>query len=138
MTNVTKMGISKESAALQMQVFYDHYDVDISALPDEVGAAVSMASSKLIKAIRRERLEVIIEDGDLKIKQTIQTGEVIEYAELCGESKIAMGKKSEGDNYGKIYALLGSLSGLGETAIINLKGKDLTTAEAIGVLLMQA
>ena len=46
------------------------------------------------------------------------------------------GERSKGGNISGLYAMLGSLSGLGATAITNLKGKDLGLAHAIGTIFL--
>lgn len=131
--------LSKESAAAQLQVMFDYYEIDLADLPEEQQPAVRNAEMKLVKAIRNGRLEIKPgDDGVVSIVQTVKNGETLDYGEVNGEAKVAMGLKKDGDSYGKAYALMGSLCGGGEAVIMKLKGKDLSTAEALGILFMQA
>lgn len=130
--------ISKEVAKEALDSFYDYYEIDMNDLDDDLKMAVAgEVQRKLIKALQSGRLQI----SGASVKQTLKNppGEVTEitYGELTGKAKIAMKGKAEADHYGRIYALLGSLSGLGETAITGLKGPDLSLAECVGVLFLQ-
>lgn len=124
--------LSEESAAEQLELFMDYYDVDMNDIPTAQRDAVDIACRKVSKAIRRGKIEIRNTDG-LQVVQMVKETELV-YGELTGRAKIAMGDKTD---YGKIYALLGSLSGAGETAIQKLKGADLSIAECIGMLFLQ-
>ena len=129
-----KYVLSEESAAEQIDLFMEYYEVDLEDIPEALADGVAAAKAKVEKAIRKGRVE--IRDGEgLEIMQKINGGksEVV-YGELTGKAKIAMGDKTD---YGKIYALLGALAGIGETAIQKLRGADLSTAECIGMLFLQ-
>jgi len=127
--------ISKETAEKQVAALLDYYELEASALNDDLSAALDMSRDKLIRAVMKGRLEIVEEDG-IKITQHTRSGERLEYSELSGRSKIAMGKKSSGDNYGKIYALCGHMTGLGEAGICKLKGLDLSLCEALGSIFL--
>jgi len=47
-----------------------------------------------------------------------------------------MAGKQADDHYGKAYALMGSLSSLGEDAIKQLKSVDLSLAEVLGLIFL--
>ena len=130
--------LSEESAKDQLQVFYDHYDIDLDSLPEDGKANLKLATDRLVRAIRTGHLE-FMKDGTIKQILRSPLGECPEiiYGELSGNNKLAMKSKATTDLYGRIYALLGSLSGLGETAITKLKGADLSIAESVGILFLQ-
>lgn len=131
--------ISKESAIAQLDVLYDYYEIDLSEMSGDVKSAIEHSAGKVAKAIQKGRVEISLDDdGIVKITQTVKGGDTLVYAEMNGQAKIAMGSKAPDDSYGKAYAMMGALCGLGEGAILKLKGKDLSTAEALGVLLLQA
>jgi hypothetical protein len=96
-----------------------------------------MSKTKILRAIRRGLIEIGTDtDGNIKVTQNIAEDK-IDYAVIAGKHKVAMKDKSDTDNYGKIYALMGSLSGLGETAIQKLKGVDLGLVESLGGFYLQ-
>ena len=128
---MTEIKISRENAQKQVDALFEYYELDGASLNDDLRAALDMSGVKLINAVMRGRLEIVEEDG-LKIIQHTRSGERLEYSELSGKSKIAMGKKAANDNYGKIYALCGQMTGLGESGISQLKGPDLSLCEALG------
>lgn len=133
--------ISEESAQEQFQIFLDYYDLDEDDFDDsDVKAGMSLSRKKLTRAIRKGMLE-ISNDKKLVVTQHLKApkGEnsVINYRIVNGTSKISMKSKSSKDTYGKIYALLGSLSDLGDMAIQKLEGADLGVAESLGTLFLQ-
>lgn len=129
--------LSEKSAKEILQQILDYYEIDINEIDDkEFKKAIKRGMGRLIKAIRLGRLEVIIEE-EIKIIQTTKNGEQIEYREIDGQAKVAMGSKEENDIYGRSYAMMGSLCDLGESAIIKLKGVDLSLVEVLGMLFLQ-
>ncbi|MCP4745034.1 MAG: hypothetical protein GY874_02680 [Desulfobacteraceae bacterium] len=132
--------LSQESAQQQFALFTQYYELDPEHLPEEQEAAFNTAVGKILRAVRLGRVEIASEDG-IKVRQHLRNpmGETstIDYAELSGKAKIAMKSKKDTDYYGRMYALLGSLSGLGETAVTGLKSVDLSLAECLGVLFLQ-
>jgi len=134
---MTDAVISKEVARGQLEMLLGYYDLDAGDFEnDTMKDLFETACNKLVKAISKGRLE-IKEDEGLKITQHLRTGDELVYAEICGKHKTAMAGKKDGDQYGKIYALLGSMSGVGETGISKLTGVDISVAECLGFLYMQ-
>ena len=125
--------ISKESAEISFESFLDYYDIDKEDLTDEEKLPFEQGKRRIIKAIRTGRLEITIDDK-LVITQNVKGGQTIEYQEVTGKAKMEMDK--EKGNYGKVYALLGSLSGLGGGAFKKLSGKDLSLAETLGAVFL--
>lgn len=137
MKNLTKieMKLSEESAQEQLNQLLDYYEIDFTDIPTDQKNSFDMIGKKLVKFIRQGRLEIKIEDG-IKCIQTLKNGTTtIEYKELNGKAKTAMGTKSTEDGNGRIYALMGALSD-GEAAIIQLKGPDLSLAECLGAVFL--
>ncbi len=137
-----KNKISEEVATQQLAELLDYYEIEESDMVgDDDEKAFEMTCKGLKKAIRKGRLTITCQD-EIKIKQILAKsygGEVneLEYEELAGKHKLSMGKKKNTDHYGRMYALLGSLTGMGETAIAKLKGSDLSTAESLGFLFLR-
>lgn len=132
---MSNMILSEENAEEQFNLLLEYYDID-EPEDDDLKKAFGMAKRKLIKAIRKGRLEIKEENG-LKVYQNLsqkytQMESPIVYGEVCGKAKIAMREASDNDNYGKIYALLGGLTGNGSGQIKVLKGIDLAIAENLG------
>lgn len=133
-----KLKLSEKSAKENLQEMLDYYEIDLDDIEDKVvKSAVKSGLKRLIKAIRLGRLEIKIED-EFKIIQITRSGkETITYREIDGDSKSAMSTKDEKDWYGKSYALMGSLSGLGESAIRKMKGVDISLVEVLGMIFLQ-
>lgn len=121
--------ISRETAENIFQEFLDYYDLDLEEVTEEQAKAWKPSQEKIIKAIMKGRLEIKTEDSFL-ITQHLKGGETIDYKEITGQAKVTMDK--EKGEYGKMYALLGSLSGLGSAALRKMNGRDVSLAETIG------
>ena len=133
-----KEKISEKVARDQLDILLDYYDIELNKLTDDLKSSVDQSVEKLIRAVRRGQLQ-IKNDDDLKVTQHMKKGDsVIEYGILSGRSKTAMANKKDTDYHGRIYAMLGSMSGMGETAILSLTGSDLSVAESLGILFLQA
>lgn len=129
--------LSEQVARENLQLFYDYYEFSIDDIKGDSRKAVDNSETRLIRAIQKGRLKISEDEAGLKITQLLKnpTGDVKEigYSEISGQSKLAMKGKGEDDNHGRMYALLGSLSGLGEMAFAKLKGVDLSIAECLGL-----
>jgi hypothetical protein len=144
MTGEKVVSISKisDSVALQqLESLLDYYEIGGDDFPEKKQKdAFEMTCARLKKAIMKGRLTVSVEDG-IKITQRLKKtyGETteLEYQELSGKNKVAMGQYEETEQHKKIYALLGSLTSLGESGIEQLKAVDLSTAECLGFLFLQ-
>lgn len=131
--------LSEEVAREQLDVLYDYYEIVFNELPADLKPALEGADRKLLKAVRVGRLEVGVDgEGVIVVTQNLRGGEQLVYREIDGKAKVAMGGCDANDNYGKAYALMGSLCGLGETAIIKLKSHDLSIVECLGTVFLQA
>ena len=131
-----KYPIGKEAAKNELKKMFDYYELDVDEIEDkDLKRAINQGYDRLIKAVRLGRLEVKLENG-IKIIQTLRSGTKIDYREIDGNAKSEMAGKDATDHYGKAYALMGSLSGLGESAIKQLKGVDLSLAEVLGLIFL--
>lgn len=131
--------LSEEAAQEQLDSLLDYYEIELEDLPEAQRQAVKASVRKLVKAIRIGRLEIDFDgNGAVVVRQNIRAGEPLTYREIDGKAKVAMGNKEANDSYGRAYALMGSLCGLGETAISQLKGPDLSLVETLGVVFLQA
>jgi plasmid stabilization system protein ParE len=136
MFDTTDYKFDKKAAHETIKKMLDYYEIDIDEIEDkDLKRAIKQGYDRLIKAARLGRLSVKLEDG-IKIIQTLKNGESIEYREIDGVAKTEMAGKQADDHYGKSYALMGSLSGLGEGAIKQLKGVDLSLAEVLGLIFL--
>ena len=132
--------ISEQVAKDQINVFMEYYELEDDMIIDQARVGYEAAVKRIIKNIQRGRLEIKNDDG-CKLIQTLRNPsgaiQTITYGVLKGSAKVAMKSKLETDANGKVYALLGSISGLGEMAIQSLEGPDLSLAECIGCLFLQ-
>ncbi len=137
--------ISVEVAREQVDLFLDYYDMPLDELLEELDdknmkSGVKTSYNRIIKAIQKGRIEISLSDDDqLKIIQHVgkDNSETLEYKIIDGHAKSSMKNADSEDTYGKIYSLIGSLTGLGKEAILKLKGKNLSDAECIGMILLQ-
>lgn len=131
--------LSDEVAQDQLSILFDYYDLCIEDCTDGMAEALKGASKRLIKSIRRGNLEISQDDG-LTVTQNLVRppagAKTITFRVIDGKAKIAMADKKDSDNYGKIYAMMGSLSGIGETGIKALRGQDLSLVESLGTVFL--
>jgi plasmid stabilization system protein ParE len=128
--------LSKHAAGKELEKMMDYYEIDIDEIEDkDLKKAITSGYDRLVKAVRLGRLEIKLEEG-IQIVQTLRNGEKIKYREIDGIAKTQMAGKDEKDYYGKSYALMGSLSDMGEGAIKQLKGVDLSLAEVLGMIFL--
>jgi len=130
--------LSKESAAKELDRFYEYYEVEKDSLGKEQLEALESVEPVLIKGIQKGLIEFSNDDDNgFSVVLTLRNGrDRLKFKEMNGDAKIAMSSKDENDSSGKCYALLGSLSGEGAAVIRKLKGPDLKRAEHIGALLL--
>lgn len=133
----SEIKLSKKNGKEILQKMLDYYEIDIEEIEDkDLKKSIKQGIDRLIKAIRYGRIEFKFENG-IQVIQTLRSnGEQIIYEEINGEAKTAMAGKQQDDFYGKSYALMGSLSGWGESAIKKLKGVDLSLAEVLGMIFL--
>jgi hypothetical protein len=125
-----KVTISREIAEIEFKKFEDYYDIELDE--DE---EPSPFKKKLVKALQKGKL--VFDDSDgFQVTQTTRTGTVIKYSEITARHKLQMTKLGGDDSIERLYALLGSMSGLGADAIKQLKGPDLPIAEGLAALFL--
>ena len=134
-----KFKISEESATKEIQKILDYYEIDIEKdFDDEYRKVFDQSLSKAIKAVRLGRLSIKIDNEGIKITQSLKSGSTtITYREIDGVAKIATRSVGKDDSFGKLYEIMGSLSGLGSDAITKLKGVDLSLCECLGAIFLQ-
>ncbi len=133
--------ISEEVAQDQLDMFLDYYEFELESLPSDQRMVVEYSLKRLNTAIRKGFLEIKIEDDTIKVTQILKKPPApdmtqIVYAELSGKHKIAMRDKKNEDQYGRMYSLVGSMTGFGETFFYSLKGIDISIAECLGGLFL--
>lgn len=135
----SKITISKQSAADQMKIFLDFYDIDQNDIVIEQGPeAIETILNRLIRAISTGNIE--IQDNGAKVVQHLKKpiGELstITYGELSATNKMAMDGLAANKNNAKVLALMGSLAGVPGSALMNIKGVDLSIMERLFTLFM--
>jgi len=125
--------LSIEAATGEVQKIFDYYEIEVDEIEDKDQKKFIKANyDRMVKAVRLGRLEVSTEKGFSVIQHLRDGKETIEYKEIDGQAKVATAGKDATDFYGRIYAVMGSLSGLGEGGIKKLKGVDLSLCEVLG------
>lgn len=129
--------LTKKNAENELEKMLDYYEIDIDEIEDkELRKAIRQGYDRLIKAVRLGRLEIKLDNG-IEIIQTLRSNNSkITYKEIDGVAKTQMAGKDEKDYYGKSYALMGSLSELGEDVIKKMKGVDISLVEVLGMIFL--
>lgn len=132
--------ISEENAQEQIEALFDYYDIDLDDYTGlqikgtETKKALEVSKKKLIKAIKKGRLEISNGEDGFIITQTLRGNysslKELKYKPISGRAKVAM-DKYEGDD-ARMYGLLAVLSGTEAGQIQALTGPDLSTAECLG------
>lgn len=135
--------ISEESATAQIVDILSYYDIDpdtLGGIDDKAGLALEAALDTLAKVVREGRLEATRDaNGKLSIKWILSDGKTtMEIAEVTAHKKMVLDGFKEGQNYGRLYAFMGALCGVGTDGIKRLSPADLSTAECLGTLLSNA
>ncbi len=133
--------LSEESAEIQLNILCEYYDFELDDLSDKVIDGIDTVLRRLKKAIRRGLLEISIGDENaIDITQNLANppGKItnLKYKSVTAKSKTILGREAENDNYSRIYALVGFLTGVGKTAIQNLTGIDLIIVECLGAFFL--
>ena len=131
--------LSVESAEKSVREFIGFYEIDTSRSDRDEEKIVETMFDDLSKAYRRGNLENKKDDNlGFCVVQYLKNGSTLTYRELGGKDRIVMEGFDNTRPYSRIYAILGKLSGLGEDAIMKLKGQDWKCAEALGLVFMMA
>jgi hypothetical protein len=141
--------ISEELAEEQLELLFDYYDLDIDDYSDieidgsRPDVALKVSKKKLIKSIRKGRLEISSDsDNGLSVVQKLvgkyKDRTELKYKPLTGRAKTEQSKFKGDDHHGRMYAMLGVMCGQGASAILSLEGPDLSTAECLGGLFLLA
>ncbi len=137
--NNDKYVLSTDAAEKEIEKIFDYYDIDVDEIEDKDAKKMIKASyDRLIKAVRMGRVEVDRTDGLKVIHHLKDKPEVLTYKAPGALAKKAMAGKDPNDFYGKIYALMGACSELGEGAIDKIPANDLPILEVIGAIFLSA
>lgn len=137
-----KYDISAEVAMDQVMGFLETYDIDIEAIEDSKSkSGIESTLNKMVSYVRSGLIEIVEKDKKLSIIQHLSnaTGEIqtLEYKEIGGKNKVQMDGHDENERYTMMYALAGSISGIGYDGILKLQGRDLSVAEVLGAIFLQ-
>lgn len=133
--------IADEPARAQVALILEHYQIDVDGIPDrKQKAATEAALEKLVTFVRQGMIEVSASPFLITQNLSNPPGEVtkLQYPELQGKHKVAMDACGPEEIYARIFALMGSLSGLGSAAFSKINGVDLSAVECLGMLFLSA
>lgn len=132
-----ELKIGEKAAHDALMLWLNYYDIDIDAIEDKnTMKSAETILNKIVKFIRLGKIHIKLENG-IVITQLLESKQTLEYKGIGAENKIAMDGYEDKDHYKRIYALLGSISGSGEAAILKLKEIDMSVAECIGFVFSQ-
>jgi hypothetical protein len=132
--------ISEDSAAEQLEILMDYYDIDKNDLENEEGPeAVQTLMNGLVRAIRNGRLEIKVDsDQKLIVTQHLKHPpgdiETIDYNIVGQKARLAMDRVKSTKEQERMCAFMGSLSGLGVQGVSSLVGKDMGTMNRLATL----
>lgn len=135
-----KYALSQTVAENVLEGMFEFLEIDVDEIEDaKLKDMIKSSRGRLIKAIRKGRLEVKT-DGGFRIIQHLRFDEKKEHSltfKVPGAiAKKAMADKKPEDFNGRIYAMMGSACGLGEAAIDKLDPVDLSTVEVLGAIFL--
>lgn len=132
--------LAEEPAHEQIIDLLEYYDIDVAASGDEKAVAgMEAVLDTLTTFVRRGVLEVKWDaKGKIEVLHTLSTGDTLTYHEINSQAKLAMEKFDAKAGYSRVYAFMGSLCGLGKTAIEKLSAKDLNVVEILGTVFITA
>jgi hypothetical protein len=135
--------ISEESAEEHIKEYLDYFDISPKFEKNKKSREnLEGAIHHVVIHIQRGRVQIEFDtDDNCIVIQNLERpkGEmtVIKYdLKRLGKSKEQMKIADENDGYGKMHALMGSLSGLGDAAIIALRGADQKAMEALSIIFL--
>lgn len=139
MSEETKTTLSPESAQAELDKFIEFYELKRDNLNEDQQDVYDSATRSIRDAIIKGRIEILEDDnGNVIVKQNLRKpgATPITYKVMTANAKRAMGgKKNQGD-FDRLYNLMSSLSGLGNNAINQLVGPDMSTMENLGYLFL--
>lgn len=132
-----KYVLGKEAAEKVIQSMLDFLEIDVDEIEDkDTKKMIKQNYHRLVKAVRLGRLEVTNTDG-FKVTQHLRNGkDSLTFKPAGAIAKKAMADKSQTDFYGRIYAMMGSSCGMGESAMDKLDPVDLSVVEVLGAIFL--
>ena len=127
--------LSKEVATDHVKGLTNYYRVKVDEMGGEREQKAIEAAIKVLVTSTMAG-DIRIDESNWDIIHMLVTGGQVTYHEFTAKAKVAMGKRSDTDIHGRVYELLGSVSGLGVTPILNDKKKDIEIAEAIAAVFL--
>ncbi len=137
-----KNSLPKDVAEKQVDLFMRFYDID----PVEDAAnkrhreSLQASLNRLVKHVMRGRVEITLVDNKIKILQRLEYPindvKELEYNIVGGIARTQMKNAEEGDEHGKIYSLVGSLTGWTGNSIAKLISVDISVVECLGVFFL--
>ena len=112
-------------------------DVDVSRMDEEDKKSFESQKRPIIRALQMGSL-VINEDGEPVYTPQRAGGDVnpITFHEHTGASLMAMDRKKNGENMGKLYSVMGDMTRTNANLFAKMKGGDLKVCQAIVNLYM--
>ena len=132
--------LSEESAREQVDLLLDYYGVvtEERFKDEELRKNFEATLDVMTSHVCRGRIVISLSDGDLKVVQHLKfmkdgDATTIDYGIISVKNKQQSDTAGE-KKYTRLVALMGSVSGLGERAISELKGTDMSVMECIGAV----
>ena len=132
---------SEEVAAEHVDRLVKFYRIYTEDLPKDLGKALKACLNALKRGVMDGRLSIEVEAKNITITQVLddpQPGvpEQLVYGKIKARHKIGM--KDDDTQYEKMYHLLGTMSGQGLEVVQKLEGIDVSLAESLALVFLQA
>lgn len=138
MTNIEKNTVAREVAEDEFNRFCDSMDIDndVGAMTEEDEKSFKMPKETFIKAVMQGGL-VVNDDGEpvYTPRNSPKVG-TLTFREPSGADYMAMDRKKEGQNIGKMWSMADSVTKSSPGTIANLRNRDLKVVQAIMQLFM--
>jgi len=131
--------LSDDSAKKQLDLLLEYYDIEKDDIEIEEGPeAMQTLLNGLIRAIRKGRIEVVEQAGELIVRQNLKHPpgemEMLEYGVVGQKARMAMDKIKDSRAQERMCAFMGSLAGLPPSALTKLKGVDMGTMNRLATV----
>lgn len=132
--------LSTESATAQLMDLLSYYDINLGLVEDEMARKqLERQLDQIVDYIRRGKVEVRrTKDEKIEVVHHTEKKSELVYAEVNAAAKQAMDRHPVEARYGRLYAFMGALSGVGHEGIVLLGAKDLAIVDLLGSVFQAA
>lgn len=137
--NASEFVCSEEIAKDNLDELLDYYDINKDDIEIEEGPeAMQTLLNGLVRAIRKGRLKIEINEGDLTVVQSLKfpPGDISEitYGVVNQKARMEMDKIKDNKAQERMLAFMASLSGCTSKVLVGFKGVDMGTMNRLATV----